>query len=87
METNIKKWGNSQGILLSKKLLNSVGITDPINHPVDVDVEDDKIIIHKIDSKLTIKDLFKNFDREKYFKENSGNREIDWGEPVGREVW
>ncbi len=45
METTIKKWGNSQGIRLSKPLLEQLGFVE--NQRVYLSVSEDSIIIKK----------------------------------------
>ena len=81
MITSVSRWGNSQGIRINKNLLELLNLK--INDPVDVIVEDNKIIIMKTEekSKVTMKSLFENFDGEY----ESG--EIEWGGRVGKEEW
>lgn len=80
MMTNIVKWGNSQGIRLPKYLLDSVHISD--NDIVEVITENDSIVIKKSASKYkTIQERFKDFDG------TYEPIEIDWGKPVGNEIW
>lgn len=78
MEAKIQKWGNSSGIRLPKKMLESLNMHD--GTPVDVISENNKIIITK-KKKKTIKELFENYDGDTKMKE------YDWGEPEGREIW
>lgn len=80
MMTNIVKWGNSQGIRLPKYLLDSVHISD--NDTVEVITENDSIVIKKLDNKhKTIQERFKDFDG------TYEPIEVDWGKPVGNEIW
>lgn len=30
--------------------------------------------------------LFADFDLEKYYRDHAGNKEYDWGKPVGQEI-
>ncbi|MFB9769354.1 AbrB/MazE/SpoVT family DNA-binding domain-containing protein [Lactiplantibacillus modestisalitolerans] len=82
----IVKLGNSQGIRLKKSLLKEIGIVDPINAPVQVSVEDGKILIspEKAESKLARR--FDNFNLEDYWKANQA-MEYDWGKPTGKEMF
>lgn len=82
----IDKWGNSQGIRIPKDLLRKIGVDDPVGQTVEVNVEGKDLIIRKTDNRSALQKRFENFDVEKYFKEN-GSREVDWGNPVGREVF
>ena len=79
MITNIQKWGNSQGIRIPKSILDDVNFSD--NERVMMYVEDSKIIIKKADERKNINQLFEDFDEE--YKPVS----IDWGKPVGDEIW
>lgn len=82
MQTTIVKWGNSQGIRLPKLLLDSVNLTD--NDTVEVTAESDKIIIKKANNKEKYKSI------QERFKDFDGTYEpigMDWGKPVGKEIW
>lgn len=84
VSTKIVKLGNSQGIRLQKSLLKQVGLIDPINSPVQVSVEDGKIIIVPEQTKSKLMQRFDGFDLEQYWQENDP-QEYDWGKPVGKE--
>lgn len=82
MQTTIVKWGNSQGVRLPKHILSRVHLSD--HDEVDVYVEDDSIIIkkHCKDAKhKTIQELFAGFNDE------YEPIEVNWGDPVGKEIW
>lgn len=79
MTTTIQKWGNSQGVRIPKYLLDLVNWSD--NEPIVLSADNDKIIIKKAEPRKTIDELFANYDGD-YKPE-----EIDWGKPVGGEVW
>ena len=82
MLTKIQKWGNSQGIRLTKNLLADVQIG--VGDEVDISVKDGIMIItpaKKIRGKYSLKDLVSRIP------ENYQTGEVDWGEPVGKEVW
>ena len=80
MQTQVKAWGNSQGIRLPKEILNSAGIM--LNEFLDVTVSDGVITLAK---------SFRHKTLEERAAEYAGNLmldgEFDWGDPVGREVW
>lgn len=76
----IQKWGNSQGIRIPRYILDAAQFD--FDETVEIDVVDGKIVIKKMaERRKTIKELFDGFDGE--YKET----EIDWGKPVGNEVW
>lgn len=77
--TNLQKWGNSQGIRIPKLIIDAVNWKE--NEELTLDVRDDEIIIRKAQERKSIEELFRDFDSE-YTAE-----EIDWGKPVGKEIW
>lgn len=79
MTTTIQKWGNSQGIRIPKFILESLNWTG--SERLVVSAEDDKIVIERAEKRKNIKELFADY-HEEYTP-----IEIDWGEPVGEEVW
>ena len=82
MATKIQKWGNSQGLRLTKDLLQSARLE--VGDEVEVSVKDGVLIIapaRKIRGRYKIEDLIANIP------ENHQPKEIDWGEPSGKEVW
>lgn len=86
IKKTIDKWGNSQGIRIPKDMLSKIGIDNPVGQTVEIDVKGNSLTIQKKDSRSALQKRFENFDVEKYFKEN-GSREVDWGKPVGKEVF
>ena len=80
MITQVKPWGNSQGIRLSKELLTVAGIQN--NDFLDIEVVDGNIILKK---------TFKHRTLEERAEEFGGKLgpydEFEWGEPSGREGW
>ena len=82
MVTKVQKWGNSQGLRLSKQMLEEARIS--IGDDVDVSARDGVIVItpvRRIRGKQSLKDLVSRIP------ENYESEEIDWGRPVGREAW
>jgi mRNA interferase MazF len=82
MVTKIQRWGNSQGLRLAKRLLEDAHIS--VGDDVDVTTRDGVIVIapaRRIRGRQSLKDLVSRIPK------NYKAEEIDWGEPVGREVW
>ncbi|HKK90578.1 MAG TPA: AbrB/MazE/SpoVT family DNA-binding domain-containing protein [Desulfobacteraceae bacterium] len=82
MIAKIQKWGNSQGLRLPKKLLSDVPIG--VGDEVDINVKEGAMIItpvRKIRGRHILEDLVARIP------ENYQADEVDWGEPVGKEVW
>jgi len=87
MQTTIVKWGNSHGVRLPKAFLQNIKIAE--NDPVEVILENEKIIIKKISGKIhkTISQRLVDFYGENFEKYSASQKETDWGNPVGNEVW
>jgi antitoxin MazE len=82
MLTKIQKWGNSQGLRLAKNVLADAKLD--IGDTVDIRVKDGIMVVtpvKKIRGQYNLKDLVSRIP------ENYQAGEIDWGEPVGKEVW
>ena len=81
MTTQVKTWGNSHGIRLSKELLALAGIQN--NDILNIELVNGDIVIRKAEKK--------HRTLEERAKEYGGKlgpyEEFDWGEPVGRERW
>ena len=80
MQLTLKQWGNSSGILLPKELMNKAGIKQ--NDTLEAEVVEGRIILTP---------GFRHKSLEERAAEYGGKLnltgEIDWGDPVGREVW
>ena len=87
MQTTIVKWGNSQGIRIPKTFLQNIHIAE--NDPVDVILENEKIIIRKSNTKehKTTRDRLIEFYGKDFDKKRTHQKEIDWGSPAGKEIW
>ena len=87
MQTTVVKWGNSHGIRLPKAFLKSIDISE--NDLVDVTLDNQKIIIKKIEERKhkTIKQRLSDFYGKDYKNVTISQEEYDWGKPVGKEVW
>lgn len=81
MVTQVKSWGNSQGIRLSKELLSLAGIK--MNDLLEIELIDGNIVLKKTKKQhLTLEERAKEFGGKL-----GPYEEFDWGEPVGRERW
>lgn len=80
MITSIQKWGNSQGVRLSKNILNLAGFAE--TGAVKITAEPDRIVIQKAGQRKykNLQELFEGYDEE--FQAS----EWDTGSPVGKEV-
>jgi antitoxin MazE len=82
MVTKVQKWGNSQGLRLARQVLEDARIA--VGDDVDVTVREGVIVIapvRRVRGKQSLEKLVKRIPN------NCKTGEIDWGKPVGREVW
>ncbi|MCI8598271.1 MAG: AbrB/MazE/SpoVT family DNA-binding domain-containing protein [Lachnospiraceae bacterium] len=87
-QTNIRKWGNSQGIRLSKEILLQMNLKE--DDTVEISVYDGKMTIEKIDSPkyLNLQERLETFYKkplDEIYVESTP--EVDVGDPVGNEKW
>jgi antitoxin MazE len=82
MITRVQKWGNSQGLRLNKELLSEVEIN--VGDAVEVAVRDGALVVtpvHRVRGGHDLRELVQRIP------EDYEPGELDWGQPVGREVW
>lgn len=81
-EAKLAKWGNSQGLRLSKDDLEEVGLTNESSFKMIV--EKGKItLIPTKESPQTLDELFSEYKGEPLGSEDK----FSWGEPIGRELF
>ena len=87
MQTTVVKWGNSHGIRLPKAFLKSIDIVE--NDPVDVSLDNEKIIIKKMETRKRkrLEQRLFEFYGDNFEKIIEPQKEYDWGKPVGKEIW
>jgi len=94
MTTTIQKWGNSQGIRIPKPLLESMNFFE--NDEVELTAKKEGILIRKTFTQKQHKPLKQRLEEfygkniETILQEHANDynpSEIDWGEPVGNEIW
>ena len=80
MQTQVKTWGNSQGIRIPREVLQEADVS--VDDMLDVKVSNGVIMLVK---------PFRHKTLEERAAEYGGrldlDGEFDWGEPVGREIW
>lgn len=82
MVTRVQKWGNSQGLRLSKQLLSEVEIE--VGDEVDVAVREGELVVTPLrrvrgghDLRALVRQIPAGYCSE----------ELEWGPPAGDEVW
>ena len=82
MLTKIQKWGNSQGLRVTKALLDEARIN--VGDAVNVSVRKGRIVVEpvtRVRGRYNLKTLISRMPKGYRAKE------LDWGLPVGKEVW
>jgi antitoxin MazE len=75
----VARWGNSLGLRLPQEATELLGLRD--GEEVSVEVRDGSITITPARTRWTEADLLKGVTPE------AVRGEVDWGGPVGKEVW
>ena len=82
MVTKLQKWGNSQGLRLSKRVLEDAQLAP--GDTVDVAVQDGVIVIAPVRGacgRVSLRELVRRIPED---YEPAG---VGWGRPVGKEAW
>ena len=87
MVTQLTKWGNSQGIRINKETLRNLNfdLEEIENQKIkfEMEIKNGKIILNPIKEMTKLDKLFEDFEGDPKDHKVS----IDWGNPVGKEVW
>ena len=76
----VSKWGNAQGVRLPEAFCKQLGIS--VGDEVSLSISQDTIVIEKTSGQYTLEARLKAWDGR-----GESGPEIDWGPPVGKEVW
>jgi len=80
MRAVVKKWGNSASVRIPKHMLESVRLV--IDDTVELREESGRIVIEPLERKeFKLDELLRGVTKK------NAHREVDFGAPVGREVW
>lgn len=88
IQTNIRRWGNSQGIRLSKEILTQMNLQE--NDTVGINICDGKMTVEKVNKPkyLNLAERLEAFYKrpiDEIYVENT--QEVDVGDPKGNEIW
>ena len=88
IQTNIRRWGNSQGIRLTKEILAQMDLQE--NDTVGINIYDGKMTVEKINKPkyLNLQERLEAFYKrpiDEIFVEST--QEVDVCDPVGNEQW
>jgi antitoxin MazE len=80
MQTKVQKWGNSLGLRIPKSFAEQAGVE--AGSEVELAVEDGELIVRPIrQPRYELKDLLRRVTSRNVHKE------VETGDPVGREAW
>jgi antitoxin MazE len=88
MLTRVQKWGNSQGLRLTKALMSEAGIR--VGDQVNLSVQEGRIIVKPVSRVLGESSVRGRYDLETLLAEIPEEyqpEELDWGPPTGNEIW
>jgi len=77
--SQIVSWGNSQALRIPRSMLDAMQIRE--GDEVEMVVENGRLTVQPVHPKLTLESLVAAITPE------NRHKEIDWGKPVGNEVW
>lgn len=88
IKTNIRRWGNSQGIRLSKEILAQMNLQE--NDTVGINIYDGKMTVEKVNKPkyLNLIERLEAFYKrpiDEIYVEST--QEVDVGDPKGSEIW
>jgi len=81
MILTINRWGNSQGVRFPKELMKKLDAK--VGSVLHADFESGRVILEKIERPLE----YNIHNLVKQIKADYKNENIDWGKPVGKEIW
>jgi antitoxin MazE len=87
-QTNVRKWGNSQGIRLSKEVMAQMNLRE--NDVIDIHVSNGKMTVEKAcnEGGLSLKERLEAFYNKPIDKIYvTASDEVGTGLPVGGEIW
>lgn len=88
VQTNIRRWGNSQGIRLSREIMSQMNLKE--NDMIGISICGGKMIIEKINQPkyLNLQERLESFYNrpiDEIYVESA--QEVDMGDPIGNEYW
>lgn len=80
MQSQIGQWGNSLAIRIPKYVVEALGLKP--NDTVECSLEEGKFVVQRLQTlpELTLEELLASVA-------DTPEGEVDWGKPVGDEVW
>ena len=85
VQTKARKWGNSVGIRIPKAFADGTNIHDGTSVEIILSPETQEIIIRRLQrpKKYSLKELLAKMPQQP----EKLHDEMDWGDPIGDEIW
>lgn len=88
IQTNVRRWGNSQGIRLTKEIMSQMKLQE--NDSIGINIIDGKMTVEKINKPkyLNLSERLEAFYKrpiDEIYVEST--QEVDVGDPKGNEMW
>lgn len=88
IQTNIRRWGNSQGIRLPKEIMSQMNLQE--NDTIGINIYDGIMTIEKVNKSkyLNLTERLEAFYKrpiDEIYVEST--QEVDVGDPKGSEIW
>lgn len=89
MSVALKKWGNGHGVHISQAIIDQMQWSE--NEKLDLKPTSEGLLLIKQTPCKSIKEKYEEFYGKPYdeidFSDAPDISEIDWGDPVGKEIW
>jgi len=80
MRSQVKKWGNSASVRIPAAVMEAAALY--IDQPVDIREENGRVVIEPVkERKYDIDELISQITPDNL------HEPVDWGPPVGKEIW
>jgi antitoxin MazE len=80
MRTTVQKWGNSLAVRIPKTFASEAKLAE--DSPVELSLEEGRLVVTPVPRKRrTLAELLAQVT------DDNIHPEVDWGPPVGKEVW
>ncbi|MCF6313483.1 MAG: AbrB/MazE/SpoVT family DNA-binding domain-containing protein [Verrucomicrobiales bacterium] len=87
MKTTLKRWGNSQGIRIPKRIVETLGMAIGSELVVELSADQSLITVIPTRDSRPVRGRHRIEDLVASSTPDAFESEYDWGEPQGREVW
>ena len=79
MHVRVQKWGNSLAVRIPKPLAKDAEVTE--GTVLNLAVSEGKVVATPVEPKLSLRELLSKVNKKNL------HEEIDFGPPIGREIW